>query len=326
MLTAETVADWQSIVEGKSAAKRYFDPDHPLDLLYGGDPGGRPVFIIVTPSEPDEVTVSRDITTTKGQRSDGRWVLTLRLDDGTLFTSFSRLCLDLVARSREARSPKESMETLLRVLDEWKVLLRRYRPRRLDLAKLRGLVAELWYGFTILLADHPASSVAQSWVGPTGAPQDFAFLDGQLCEVKARRPSKRTVEVASVAQLDPKGKPMTLGVVLLDDCSPETVGAITLISLLSHVRSLPKLGFEGRSHVDNHIRELGVDETDTYYADTAFLVLGFQTFDVNLDFPSIRSSTLDGLPVSNVRYDLAVEPLKPHLLEEVTYADEGGPA
>lgn len=318
------VAEWTSLIEQRSTVARAFDPNHPLDLLYGSDPEGHPRFILLTPEEPPETTVSRDVTVTKTVRTDGRWALVLRLDDNSLFTSFSRLCLDLVSRSRDAGTPTDALNTFFKALDEWKLLLRKYRPRRLTLSELRGLVAELWFGFHVLAVDRGPDSVAQSWTGPLGAPQDFSFLESHLCEVKARRPSASEVAIASAAQLDPGDKGMSLAVVTLDDCVENTSGAFTLAGLLKHVRALPGLTFDGRSHMDNMLQVIGLDETDSYYSETQFTVLGFTEYDVDDSFPSVRRSTLHGLPVSSVRYDLALLPLAGWLLRDVILSDEGG--
>lgn len=324
MSTTDVPADWQQIVADRSPAKRYFDTEHPLDLLYGSDPAGKPVFVMLTEAKPTETPVSRDISVNLTQRSDGRWVLSLRLEDTTLFAAFSRLCLDLVARSRSETTEESAVKALFHTLDEWKLLLRRYRPRRLSLSELRGLVAELWIGFKVLAAERGPDVVAQAWTGPLKAPQDFTFLDGHLCEVKAQRPSASTVGVASLEQLDPGPHTLTLSVVVLDDCDADAPGAFTIIDLLNELRSLRDLSFDGRSRIDTLLLSLGFDEPDTYYAETFFSVVRWQEFAVDDTFPSINTAAVTGLPVSNVRYDLAIAPLERWQIREVILQGEGG--
>src|SRR5699024_8358828 len=142
--TADVVTDWAGLMRDRSPAKRHFDPSHPLDLLYGSDPSGKAVFALVSAEEPPDTTVSRDVSVAKGQRTDKRWTLALTLNDSTLFDSFSRLCLDLVTRSGAASTEEAGMKALFKALDEWKLLLRRYKARRLSPSELRGLVGELW--------------------------------------------------------------------------------------------------------------------------------------------------------------------------------------
>ena len=325
MSTTDVIEDWSSLVAERSPAKRYFDPDHPLSLLYGSDPTGKPMFVLLTSEKPPESPVSRDISATVAQRTDGRWATSLYLEDGTLFASFSRLCLDLVARSKVEATEASAVQTLFHALDEWKLLLRRYSPRRLSLSELRGVVAELWFGFTVLATTHGVDSVAHAWTGPLKAPQDFTFLNNQLCEIKARRSSSSRVGIASLEQLDPGDKALILAVVVLDDCDADAAQAFTFFDLLQDIRDHIELTFEGRTRIDNLLRSLGVDETDPYYADTFFRVMSFQEFDVNDSFPSVRAKTVTGLPVSNVRYDLAVEPLASWKLRDVTIHEvEGG--
>lgn len=324
MSTTDVLSDWKSLIAERSPAKRYFDPSHPLDLLYGADPTGKPVFVMLTSTKPEESPVSRDISMSLAQRSDGRWATSLRLEDSTLFASFSRLCLDLVARSHHSATETDAIKALFKALDEWKLLLRRFRPHRMSLSELRGLVAELWFGFTVLSATRGTDVVARSWTGPLKAAQDFTFLDDHLCEVKARRSSATTVGVASVEQLDPGAKSLMLAVVVLDDCDADAAGSFSLIELLYDIRSMEDLSFEGRSRLDKLLLTLGLNESDSYYAETHFTVPGFQEFDVNASFPSIRGATVDGLPVSHVRYDLAVDPLARWQLRNINLQDEGG--
>lgn len=322
--TTETLADWRGLVEQRSPAQRYFDPDHPLDLLYGSDPAGKPVFVMITSSKPHESSVSRDITLSLTQRSDGRWATSLRLEDVTLFAAFSRLCLDLVARSGAEKSEESAVKSIFRTLDEWKLMLRRYTARQLSLQELRGLVAELWFGFKVLSDTYGPEDVARAWTGPLKAPQDYTFLDGHLCEIKARRPFASTVGVASVEQLDPGDKHLVLAVVTLDDCDADAPGAFTIIDLLIEIRTLEALSFEGRSRIDNLLLSFGLDESNSFYAETFFSVIGFQELLVDKSFPSIQTKTVDGLPVSNVRYDLAIDALKRWQLRDVILQDQGG--
>lgn len=323
MSTTDVMSDWKSLVDERSPAKRYFDPSHPLDLLYGSDPAGRPVFVMLTSTKPEESPVSRDISMSLAQRSDGRWATSLRLEDATLFASFSRLCLDLVARSRSSTAEGDAVKAVFKALDEWKLLLRRYRPRRMSLSELRGLVAELWFGFTVLSPTRGPDVIALAWTGPLQAPQDFTFLDDHLCEVKARRSSAATVGVASVEQLDPGTKTLMLAIVDLDDGDADTSDGFTLMDLLYDIRSMEDLSFEGRSRLDKLLLTLGLDESDHYYAETYFAVTRYQEFDVNDSFPSIRAGTVNGLPVSRVRYDLAIEPLGPWQVRDINLQEEG---
>ena len=321
----DLVDDWASLMGDRSPAKRFFEPEHVLDLLYGSDTSGRAVFVLVTATEPRDTTVSRDVTVAKAQRADGLWTMALTLDQPTLFNSFSRLCLDLVARSGTATTEEAALNALFSALDEWKLLLRKHTVRRLTLSELRGLVCELWFGFRVLAPDRDGITVANAWNGPLGAPQDFAFLDDHLCEIKARRPRAATVGIPSLEQLDPGGHAMTLAVVTLEDCDADAVDAFTLIDLLTEVRTRDDLDFASRSRLDQLVQSLGVNEQDSYYRETFFSVIGYQEFAVGPQFPSIRHQTVAGLPVSNVRYELAIEPLAPFLVRDVTFRPQEDP-
>jgi len=95
------------------------------------------------------------------------------------------------------------------------------------------------------------------------------------------------------------------------------------MDLLSEIRGMEDLDFVGRNRLDHLVQSLGVDEQDKHYAETLFSVLGYQEYRVDESFPSIRSSTINSLPVTNLRYDLVIEPLFPFLTRDVTIPTQG---
>lgn len=311
---------WRGLVRSRNQAKKYFDTSHPLALLYGSDTHGAAMFVVITDAEPPLPQVSRDVRTDVRRRdSDGRWVLTMTLTDMGLFSPFVRLCTDLVARSRPGESPDEAMRILLEVLDEWKLLLRPFRPARLTLEELRGLVAELWFGYNVLTRSRSGDQVTQAWTGPLGAPQDFTFLDAKLVEVKSRRPGSDAVRISSAKQLDPLGKELTLAVVVLDDCDRSVAGAITLLDVVEHIRTGARLSPAERNHFDDLLMTQGADLEDPYYAETWFRPLSHESYQVGDSFPSIRASELHH-SLDRVEYVIHTSSLSEYLIASTSLA------
>ena len=205
MRTDEMLTDWQGLLADRSHAKRYFDPTHALDLVYGVDNDGHAVMALLTDGPVEVEDLSTDVRVHQQKREDGRSVTTWSLLEQQLFDTFVTLCCDVVERSSQIEDRSRALEVLLAGFAEWQLLLQPRRFKRLSLEALRGLVAELLVMTAELAPVHGLANVVTHWTGPLGGAQDFVFLTGELHEVKAKRAAGTSVRVASAEQLDPPG-------------------------------------------------------------------------------------------------------------------------
>lgn len=318
MRTEQTFADWRGLIADRSQAKRYFDPTHALDLVYGVDSDGRALMALLT-DEPVEVEgLSKDVHVHKHTREDGRNVTTWSLLEKNLFDTFVTLCCDVVRRSADVSDRDRALQALLAGFAEWQLLLQPGRFKRLSLEALRGLVAELLVMTRELAPERGLPTVVGHWTGPVGGAQDFIFLTGELHEVKAKRVAGTSVRIASVEQLDPADdKNLTLHVLDLDERSPDTEGVVSLVTLVDEVRAGLSTNPTERLRFDRMLECLGVDLADAFYAETWFKQGGHRRFAVTSDFPSLRRNALQP-HIVQVRYKLDTQHLTGWEIDVIT--------
>ena len=194
------------------------------------------------------------------------------------------------------------------------MLLRPRPAKRLTLERLRGLVAELWAGETVVGEGRPRAEIVRAWSGPLGGIQDYTFPSGHVWEVKAKRSKATTVKVSSAEQLDPADKSLHLVVLDLDERSADFDGARSLVDLVQAWREALGANPAERHLLDLLISRLGVDLSDPYYEETCFTLQHMTVFRVDGDFPSLRAADMPS-PVSAVRYQFDVRGLEAWIVE-----------
>ena len=321
MQTDDIHEQWSRLCSERSPAKKYFDPAHPLELLFGSDERGRAVLALLTADDPSLDDLSRDVSTCSSRREDGRWATTWTLVDPTLFPTFVTLGIDLARRSATPTSPHAPLDEFLIALAQWQVLLRPRPPRRLALEALRGLVAELWAGETVIGRDKSRPDLVHGWSGPLGGVHDYTFPSGHVWEVKAKRSKATSVKVSSAEQLDPGDKSLHLVVLDLDERSADVEGARSLIGLVRAWRDALAGSAAERHQFDLLISGLGVDLEDRFYEETCFTLQRMTVYRVNGDFPSLRAKDMPS-PVSAVRYQFDVRGLEAWIVDDERYGRE----
>jgi hypothetical protein len=314
MRTDHIEAQWLQLCASRSPVKKYFDPAHPLELLFGSDERGRAVLALITPDELILEDLSRDVSTRSSRRGDGRWAITWTLFDDSLFLTFVRLAVDLAERAAAAE-PRAALSEFLRALASWQTLMRPRPPKQLTLEQLRGLVAELWAGEAIVGADLPREELVRAWSGPLGGAQDYTFSSGCAWEVKAKRSSATDVKIASAEQLDPIDKDLRLVVCALDERSVEIAHARSLADLVRSWRTALATHPTELHLFDRLVASLGVDMADPYYEQTAFIMQQMTVFRVHGDFPSLRAAHMPRA-VTSVRYKLDLRGLDSWIVTE----------
>ena len=200
----ETVEDrWRALLDRGEPETREVNAESAMRMLFGVSPVGRPFFAILVSKKPGKPELTTAVEVATGYRpSDGRWTLTLELQAPSLTDAFISLVSDLAAKSAAAPTEEQALKNFLETLAEWQELLTA-RAEHVSESVLRGLLAELWFGFQSGVHGYSPSDVARSWAGPLGGTQDFQFPSpGHHFEVKSLRPSRTSVEISSEDQLD----------------------------------------------------------------------------------------------------------------------------
>ena len=286
----------------------------------GVSPVGRPYFAVIVSQKPGLPDLTNAIEVTRRQRAtDGRWTLTLELQVHALTDAFVSLVSDLATKSAAAANEREALEIFLDTLAEWQELLTA-RADRLSESALRGLIAELWFGFESGAHGHPEPEAARAWAGPLGGAQDFQFpAPSHHFEVKSLRPSRTSVEISSEEQLD--GDNIKLAVVTVEEVAASSDG-ITLPELVTSIRSRLKNGAD-RAEFNRRFARLFVDPDDPWYSEHAYEVRRLQVFDVSEEFPALRRSQLPKA-IARTTYRIDVQHLHQFLEIDMNYPHGSG--
>jgi hypothetical protein len=313
----DTVEDrWRALLARGEPESREVDAESRLRMLIGVSPVGRPYFAVIVAQQPGLPDLTSAIEVTRRQRAaDGRWTLTLELQVHALTDAFISLVSDLAAKSAAAASESTALEIFLETLAEWRELLTA-SVDRLSEGALRGLIAELWFGFESEVHGHQIPEAARAWAGPFGGAQDFQFpAPGHHFEVKSLRPGRRSVEISSEEQLD--GDNIKLAVVTVEEVAAPSDG-ITLPGLVTSIRSRLKDGAD-RAEFNRRFARLLVDPDDPWYSDQAYTVRRLRVFDVSEEFPALRRSQLPEA-IARATYRLDVQHLPKFIVLDMNYS------
>jgi len=307
---------WRALLDSGEPETREVNAESPLRMLIGVSPVGRPFFAIIVSQKPGLPDLTSAVEVARRLRtSDGRWTLTLELQVQSLTDAFISLVSDLAGKSAATATEREALKTFLDTLAEWRELLTA-RAEHLSENALRGLVAELWFGFESGAHGHPVPEVARSWAGPLGGDQDFQFPSpGFRFEVKSMRPSRASVEISSEEQLD--GDSIKLAVVTLEELADPSAG-ITLPRLVAAIRSSLNNGAD-RAEFNRRFARLRVDPDDPWYAKQGYQVRRLQVLDVNEEFPALRRSQLPDA-IADTIYRVDVQHLQQFLEFDMDYS------
>lgn len=295
---------WTLLLSRPGTGQEEVDIEHPLRFVYGTDTYGDALFFVICDEKPDLMDVSDIVRVERGVRSvDGKWTLSLTLVDSRFVKVFMRLGEDLVRRSSSAATEAQALKIFGATVAEWKNLLTNTPIQRLSKGAVRGLLAELWFGFVYLGQDRSAFESLTAWSGPLGRPQDFHFSPNCTFEVKSVYPDSTSVKISSAAQLDSKGMRLILATVTLIDVSSGVRDSFSVSSLIAEIEE--KLSADSSAVVDFHrrLRSLGIDLSDDYYSQYHVSVVQCGLYLVDTEFPAIRQSEL-AIGVESVSYSI----------------------
>ena len=309
------VASWKSLLASPGTGKKEVGTEHPLRLVYGATGHGEALFFCITAIKPGLPELSNVVRVERRVRTlDGKWTLSLTLRDARFLDVFMRLCEDLARRSEVATSESQAVNYFLAGVADWKHLLRNPLDDRLSSEAIRGLIAELWFGFTYLATDYSVSEILEAWTGPMGSPQDFRFPDGQAFEVKSAYADTKSVAVSNAEQLDSSDRPITLAVVGVEQSNTDRTNSFTLPTLIAEIET--KVRADAKvADLYSRFDALRLDISDDYYSEFCFEIVGLRRYSVALEFPSIRASALP-LGLHRVKYSVALASMTPFLLSE----------
>jgi hypothetical protein len=200
---------------------------------------------------------------------------------------FTYVCEDLIESLREFIPSGGEAQFLVSRLEKWRRLLEATR-RGLSQPQLLGLIGELL--FLEKLIPHLGSTAAvQSWLGPTGAPQDFQSA-GRVFEIKVCAIAGHIVVISSLEQLHTGSTPANLIVFSIGTCDEGTEHAFTANMLVRRIRSLLN-ETTALPAFELKLAEVGYDENQPE-CDLLFTVEKVRAFDVHGCFPRLTPASV----------------------------------
>lgn len=261
------------------------DAEHPHDLYLSFSPPDHPGLLALCVTEPPKGRPFEALRVESRRRDDLRWSFRIELLDRKVADEFAVVCADVVAATRCDVGANELGGAIVRKLERWRHLLER-GGGGLEKSRLRGLCAELVVLEELLNAGASPRAAVDAWIGPGGAPQDFALKSGRRLEVKAVGPQARTVEIHGLDQLDTSAGPVDLIAVTLVEGAEESPGATTAAALV--MRLTVRLDAEplAMEKFAAKLSESGWYEHEAHAA-WWFLVVGIDTYAIDSEFPTL---------------------------------------
>lgn len=295
----------QPIADGTYKLRR-IDPEFRFNVFGGVDGSGYVLLAIGVAATPPALKLeSASLDYFRQRRSDGSWIMALRLRQPGLSGVFGRLCQDLIDAMGTVSSEQDLISLFRERLILWKKLFERGSGGHLEPYQIKGLIAELLVLESLVASgQRPPMEAVTAWVGPCGADQDFQLSDIAI-EVKAIGPGADVVSISSLQQLDAL-VPIRLSVHTLRTASAGEPGALGLNALAPRIEGLLASSPGALLLYGARLLEAGYVE-DPHYDTVLFQHMGIEEFAVNAAFPRLtRANVPDGVESASYAVSLNV--------------------
>lgn len=304
---------WKDIsvpsVNGSLSARRA-DQNHKFDFFWAKDFFGNCALVFSYSSDisiSDKRPKLQEITISDTPASQGRNNLSIVLKSKENKEIFLHLCNDIMQSTTDCSDEKAALAVLIRRTWRWHRMLKREAEKKLGPEAQKGLIGELWFLQNFLLTKYTPGEALGFWLGPEGAPKDFAIGNVSV-EVKARRGGARPyVSISSEHQLDDSSEDQLYLFVL--EVNPDAANSPDSFNLNQFVNGiLAEIEQRDAGVVgpfEAKLMEAGYDEEHDY-GDHTWIIGGSQFFLVGEGFPRICGSTLPS-GIQGVAYKLEMK-------------------
>jgi hypothetical protein len=294
------------------------DETHALDLYIGIDTDDSRVLMLLCDQKPADAPTYEVIEILTHHRTDGKWVMLIRLVKQELVVPFSRLCQDLVDSSRAGSGALSAGDFLLLRLARWHRMLQMDRSGLSD-AEAKGLIGELLFLQRYAIPSFGIPTSVIGWVGAEGAAQDFR-ISGRLIEIKTCQVGAERIIISGVDQLDADGL-LYLVVFIVSPSVPDATDTLTLCQLVTGIRGLVEIDPGAASEFELRLVHARFDDSDRAAA-VPYKIDDVRAYQVRPSFPRItRAETPAG--VLDVKYALDLRACSEFQcdLEEICHVD-----
>lgn len=292
---------WDDLVPPESGYRSKLVDENQRWAFYWGRKRGSGPALLLRVDHPFDVK-GRDLRgiAVEALRDGTGNILTVTLnsdEDGEVFEYFCRRLILICSR---CSSEADAVSQMLLEIERWHEFLGRVRSG-LSLEQRLGLFGELSFLDELIENCGPVLAL-ESWEGPTGTPQDFAFRSG-FVEVKAVKEGGSRVRISSEYQLDVSPeKKLYIKVFEIED----SVDGFGLVELINQIHS--KLDPTQQNLFAERIELVGLVNVRQYSSDS-WRIKTDHVYLVDSLFPALRASTLDP-SISSVQYRLNVSQLR----------------
>lgn len=303
---------WQAIREEATSSRITenefklvrIDSHHPFEIYAGVDSAGSVMLAVGVNGRPPVIDANTGaLNYMRTQRAGGTWLMALRLESIDLEQVFGRLCQDLIDAAIHMTTEAALVSLFRERFLLWKRLFRDSSSGLLQKFRIKGLIAEL-LALEKFMDHHQEdpSIPLMSWVGPSGADQDFLFTD-RAVEIKAISPGAEKVSIASAMQLSAE-IPLELHLYMLRESSPAEADAVSLPVLSNRIEQRLSILPDALNAYRSKLIEAGYVEHD-YYLGVSFTLMKFSRYAVRDNFPRLVQSELHNA-IADVTYSIAL--------------------
>lgn len=268
------------------------DDTAPRGVFGGVDVDGALLLAIETTIVPPSIDLRSDaIDCFRRERKEQKtWLLVVRLKKADLTAVFSKLTNDLIDSISGLDQDREVIDVFGTRMRLWQKLFEARESGLLADYEIKGLIAELLYVRRELKSGaRSALEIVHSWLGPTGADQDFIFSDASV-EVKAIGPSSEGVSISSLQQLQ-ADKPLQLSVWTLRQSAPSELHSWNVNQLTLDIERRLSSSPSALAVFRDRLLSAGY-VTHCFYESVAFEPMSEESFAVNDRFPRITEATV----------------------------------
>ncbi len=246
--------------------------------------------------------------------AQGRIRLVLEMRNSRFDKIFSVLVTDVMDALAEEKDEKKCIHEMINRLILWQTFLEKCGPDGLNEIDQQGLYGELFFLRTILLNHIPLSKAVNSWVGPSGANQDF-IIGTDAIEVKTSiAASPKSIHISNIRQLDTRNIGRLLLAFLALDKRPGNERTLPL--LIDGIRSLLVDDINALNTFDERLREAGyIDFHREMYNRTSYTPRYQNYYRVENDFPRLLEGSLPN-GVEDVKYSITIAACSPYRIQE----------
>lgn len=297
---------WNSCRDGQLLV----DSSHPLKMFLSLSADNNKQLLIPTLKEIHSIKSSSAIKVANGVSGLQNYLI-IELINPLLTKEFVFLCVDLIEKSRNLSSEKDSLKSLIDSFSKWQQLFDDTNQELLSIAEIKGLIGELLFFQSELKKEKKAEDVIFAWKTHKEAARDYIFDDSWF-EIKSVNSTSDYVTISSIEQLD-HDKDGELVVYFIDRKPNATECTITLPHIIAEIesrftRSIDLAEFRKKLLSKGYIFHL---EYETLFFDNS----GCNRYLVDEKFPKIVRSFL-ARQIVGAKYEISINGITDWLIGE----------